>query len=264
MQENVTEGKNRNIKLDMFEGPFDLLLSLLEKNKLEITDIPISLIADQYIDYIFAAGVFDVELASEFVVMGSSLLHMKSRKLLPKPLPETEELTEEELAEHLMKYKQYKETAVRIAEFMEYWDGSVCREQELLTFSRREDPVELTADALVNAYESAKLRYETSRNDNTGKMNVILKIEKVSLRDKIKHVISVLSNKKKILFSEVFNLKKNTKAEVVTGFLAILELDRNKSVRLEQKKLFGDIDIIKAKDDMQEGLANLEGYDEWD
>ncbi|MBQ8828394.1 MAG: segregation/condensation protein A, partial [Clostridia bacterium] len=120
------------------------------------------------------------------------------------------------------------------------------------------------ADALTNAYDRAKLRFETSRNDNTGKMNVILKIEKVSLKDKIKQVISVLTNKSKVYFSEIFNLKKNTKAEVVTGFLAILELDRNKSVRLEQKKLFGEINIIKAKDDMQEGLTNLEGYDEWD
>ena len=80
-----------NIRLDVFEGPFDLLLALLEKNKLEITDIKISLIADQYLDVL--SQNFDMEIASEFLVTASWLLHMKSKKLLPKPEKEEEEIT---------------------------------------------------------------------------------------------------------------------------------------------------------------------------
>lgn len=93
-----------NIKLDVFEGPFDLLLTLLERNKLEITDIRISLIADQYLDVL--KEHFNMEMASEFLVMASWLMHLKSKRLLPKQEKEEEEITEEELARRLAQYKK--------------------------------------------------------------------------------------------------------------------------------------------------------------
>lgn len=253
-----------NIKLEMFEGPFDLLLSLIEKQKIEIMDIPISLIADQYIDIIFESGGFNVEIASEFLVMASALLHMKTRRLLPKPLPETEELTEEQLVEHLLRYKQYKQISVRMAEAMAYWSGACCRAQENIEFPRREETLELSLDELAGCYERAKLRFETLRNDNTAKMQVILKVEKVSLKDKIKQIISLLTSKTRVKFSEVFRRENSSKPEIVTGFLAVLELNRRKSVDVVQEKLFGEIEIIRAKEDMSEGLSSLEGYDEWE
>ena len=95
----------RNRKLDVFEGPFDLLLTLLERNKLEITDIRISLIADQYLDVL--KEHFNMEMASEFLVMASWLMHLKSKRLLPKQeKEEEEEITEEELARRLAQYKK--------------------------------------------------------------------------------------------------------------------------------------------------------------
>lgn len=253
-----------NIKLDSFEGPFDLLLSLIEKQKIEITDIPISVIADQYIDIIFAAGGFNVDIAGEFLVMASALLHMKTRKLLPKPLPETEEMTEEQLVERLVVYKQFKEVSSKLTESMEYWSNAHYRVQENIDFPKKEETIELSVDELAMGYERAKLRFETLRNDNTEKMEVILKIEKVSLKDKLKQIIGVLAQKTRVKFSEIFGRGKSSKPETVTGFLAILELNRRKNVDLVQKQLFGEIEIIKAKDDMTEGLTNLEGYDEWD
>jgi segregation and condensation protein A len=253
-----------NIKLDSFEGPFDLLLSLIDKQKIEITDVPISVIADQYIDIIFAAGGFNVDIAGEFLVMASALLHMKTRKLLPKPLPETEEMTEEQLVERLVIYKQFKEVAEKLSKDMEYWSSAHYRVQENIDFPKKEETIELSVDELAMGYERAKLRFDTLRNDNTEKMEVILKIEKVSLKDKLKQIIGVLARKTKVKFSEIFGRGKSSKPETVTGFLAILELNRRKSVDLVQKQLFGEIEIIKAKDDMTEGLTNLEGYDEWD
>ena len=253
-----------NIRLDTFEGPFDLLLSLIEKQKIEITDIPISVIADQYIDIIFAAGGFNVEIASEFLVMASALLHMKTRKLLPKPLPETEEMTEEQLVERLVVYKQFKEVSEKLRESMEIWEKAYYRAQENIDFPKREEVFALSLDELVAGYDRAKLRFDTLRNDNTEKMQVILKIEKVSLKDKLKQIIGVLTQKTRVKFSEIFGRGKSSKPETVTGFLAILELNRRKNVDLVQKKLFGEIEIIRAKDDMNEGLTNLEGYDEWD
>ncbi len=262
-EEVVSAGK-LNIKLDAFEGPFDLLLSLIEKQKIEITDVPISIIADQYIDIIFAAGGFNVDIAGEFLVMASALLHMKTRKLLPKPLPETEEMTEEQLVERLVVYKQFKEVATKFTESMELWSRACYREQENIDFPKREEVLELSLDELAASYEREKMSFETRRNDNTEKMQVILKIEKVSLKDKLKQIISVLANKTKIRFSEIFGRGKSSKPETVTGFLAILELNRRKNVNLVQKQLFGEIEIIRAKEDMNEGLTNLEGYDEWD
>jgi len=261
--EALSAGK-LNIRLDSFEGPFDLLLSLIEKQKIDITDIPISVIADQYIDIIFAAGGFNVEIASEFLVMASALLHMKTRKLLPKPLPETEEMTEEQLVERLVVYKQFKEVSEKLRESMEFWEKANYRTQENIDFPKREEVIELSLDELVTGYDRAKMRFETLRNDNTEKMQVILKIEKVSLKDKLKQIIGVLTNKTRVYFSEIFGRGKSSKPETVTGFLAILELNRRKNVDLVQKKLFGEIEIIRAKDDMNEGLTNLEGYDEWD
>ncbi|MBO5417114.1 MAG: segregation/condensation protein A [Clostridia bacterium] len=263
-QNEVLSAGKLNIKLDSFEGPFDLLLSLIDKQKIEITDVPISVIADQYIDIIFAAGGFNVDIAGEFLVMASALLHMKTRKLLPKPLPETEEMTEEQLVERLVIYKQFKEVAEKLSKDMEYWSNARYRVQENIDFPKKEETIELSVDELAMGYERAKLRFETLRNDNTEKMEVILKIEKVSLKDKLKQIIGVLARKTKVKFSEIFGRGKSSKPETVTGFLAILELNRRKSVDLVQKQLFGEIEIIKAKDDMTEGLTNLEGYDEWD
>ena len=125
-----------NIKLDVFEGPFDLLLTLLERNKLEITDIRISLIADQYLDIL--KENFDMETASEFLVTASWLLHLKSKKLLPKPEKEEEEITEEELIRRLTQYKKYRDVTPEITERYQYWSRS---------YYKMPEPLELTQGA---------------------------------------------------------------------------------------------------------------------
>ena len=258
MEENVYQ-----IKLDMFEGPFDLLLTLLEKNKLEIMDIPISVIADQYVDFLFSSDVFNMEVASEFLVMASTLIHMKSRKLLPQPEKEEEEITEEELKARLVRYKRFKEVASVLAEHMDYWSGAFYSTGEPLTFKPREAMVELNSRELADAYTKVYARYVESRNDNTDKMQRILKTEKVSLREKIRQVISTVKKKAKVAFSEMFNMNQNTKLEVVTGFLAVLELDKCKQVTLKQKKLFGEIEV-KYKENSQENMILSELEDEYD
>lgn len=252
-----------NIKLDMFEGPFDLLLTLLERNKLEIMDIPISVIADQYVDFLFSGDVFNMEVASEFLVMASTLIHMKSRKLLPQPEKAEEEITEEELKARLVRYKRFKEVASVLAERMEYWNGAMYSCGEQLQFKPRETLVELNCNELAGAYTKVYARYAESRNDNREKMQHILKTEKVSLKEKIRQVISAVKRKAKVAFSEMFNINQNTKLEVVTGFLAVLELDKCKQVTLKQKKLFGEIEVT-YKENSQENMILSELEDEYD
>lgn len=253
-----------NLKIENFEGPFDLLLALLDKNKIEITDISISSIADQYLDVIFAAGGFNVDIGSEFLVMASSLIHMKTRKLLPRTLPESDEMTEEELREHLEIYKKYKEVAEQLNERYIHWQDAVLREQETIDFPKREENIMLTADEILMNYERVAMRYATLRNDNTEKMEVILKTEKVSLRDKIKQVVKFLKGKLKVKFDEIFAPKVSTKPERVTGFLAILELGRRDKVKLSQNAPFTDIEIQGNGDEVDVSDMNLEDYDEWD
>ena len=255
------DAQSVNIKLDMFEGPFDLLLTLLEKNKVEIMDVKISEIADQYVDFLFSEDVFNMEIATEFLVMASILIHMKSRKLLPQPEKEEEEMTEEELKARLIRYKRFKEIAPRLAEMMDQWSGAMYSTGEPLSFKPREEMKELDAMHLAGCYVNAYTRYVESRNDNTEKMETILKTEKVSLRAKIRQVISTVRKKAKVLFSEMFNTKQNTRLEVVTGFLAVLELDKCKQVDLKQEKLFGDIEVKYREGGDSVMLADDEEYD---
>lgn len=235
-----------NISLDVFEGPFDLLLALLERNKLEITDIKISLIADQYIDVL--SQNFDMEIASEFLVMASWLLHLKSKKLLPKPEKEEEEITEEELIRRLTQYKKYKDVTPEITERYLYWSKSHYKMPEPLEYPKKYEPPAIDANEFAACYAEVRTRYNIRQNDNREKMERILKVEKVSLKDKMKQVVSSVIKKAKTKFSELFSSEKSSKAEIVTGFLALLELTRRKRVKAEQKENFGEIVILPGEE----------------
>ena len=118
------------IKIDAFEGPFDLLFHLIEKNKFDIYDIPISQIADQYLDYIAEMQQMDLEVASEFLVMASTLLHIKSRLLLPAPRggeDEAEADPKEQLIANMIEYKRYKEFSASLRGMAAYWGGAYYR-----------------------------------------------------------------------------------------------------------------------------------------
>jgi len=236
-----------NIKLSVFEGPFDLLLSLLEKNKIDITEVSISVITDQYIDFIFSDG-FNIEIATEFLVIAATLIHLKSKKLLPVEQKEEEEITEEDLIKRLIRYKHFKEVSVLIEEKMESWYGALYKPAEKLSFAPREEQIDLDLFQLSNCYAGVHSKFTESRNDNKGRMHQILEIEKVSLKEKIKHIINVIKIKTQTTFKELFNLKNNSKTEIVTGFLAILELNRSKKIRLVQTKPFGEIQIYQGED----------------
>ncbi len=235
-----------NIKLDVFEGPFDLLLTLLERNKLEITDIPISLIADQYLDVL--RENFDMEIASEFLVTASWLLHLKSKKLLPKPEKEEEEITEEELIRRLTQYKKYRDVTPEITERYRYWSKSYYKMPEPLDFPKKYAPPEIGILEFAACYAEVRMRDRLRKNDNRENMERILKVEKVSLRDKMKQVVANVIRRTKAKFSEIFSFQKSSRAEIVTGFLALLELQRRKRVRAEQKENFGEIEILPGEE----------------
>ena len=189
---------------------------------------------------------------------------MKTRELLPKPLPETDEMTEDELKAHLLQYKQYKELSVKLEEIMNFWGGAIYRAQENIDFPKKEETITLSDETLAENYSRAKLRFDTLRNDNKEKMETILKIERVSLKDKIKQIVSSLVRNAKVKFSEIFNKEKNSKPEVVTGFMATLELNKRNNVKVHQDKLFGEIEIECTDKELSEELFDLDEYKEWE
>ena len=242
-----------NIRLDVFEGPFDLLLALLERNKLEITDIKISLIADQYIDVL--SQNFD------FLVMASWLLHLKSKKLLPKPEKEEEEITEEELIRRLTQYKKYKDVTPEITERYLYWSKSHYKMPEPLEYPKKYEPPVIDKNEFAACFAEVRTRYNIRQNDNREKMERILKVEKVSLKDKMKQVVASVIKRAKTKFSELFSSDKSSKAEIVTGFLALLELTRRKRVKAEQKENFGEI-VILPGEEIEDGDFDFAGDSE--
>ena len=235
------------IKIDDFEGPLDLLCHLIDKNKMNIYDINLSEITDQYIEFLKEQEKLNLEIASEFVVMASTLLFLKSKNLLPKQEEEEEEITEEELIRRIIEYKKFKEIS------------KVLREKYII-FSNRyygfEEKIDLPKQKLEKKYDEAIIPeiYENLVEKNNEKINQNAKnIEKIAITDnytvasKVREMFRVLIKQKRFVFNKLFSIKKHNKQEVVTAFSGLLELSRRSKVETIQEELFGDITVEKVK-----------------
>ena len=142
------------IKIDNFEGPFDLLFHLIEKNQFNIYDIPINAITDQYMEYLFAMQEMDLEIASEFLVMASTLLHIKSKMLLPSRKEEDQQEADprEELVLKLLEYRKYKDFSNVLREREKEWSKVYWKLPEPITCIRKDEVVELVPDELKRVY----------------------------------------------------------------------------------------------------------------
>ena len=235
------------IKIDNFEGPLDLLCHLIDKNKMNIYDINLSEITDQYIEFLKEQEKLNLEIASEFVVMASTLLFLKSKNLLPKQEEEEEEITEEELIRRIIEYKKFKEIS------------KVLREKYII-FSNRyygfEEKIDLPKQKLEKKYDEAIIPeiYENLVEKNNEKINQNAKnIEKIAITDnytvasKVREMFRVLIKQNRFVFNKLFSIKKHNKQEVVTAFSGLLELSRRSKVETIQEELFGDITVEKVK-----------------
>jgi segregation and condensation protein A len=241
-------------KLPSFEGPLDLLLHLIDKAEVDITNIPISEITDQYLDYVAMMEELELEVASEFLVMAATLLAIKSRMLLPKPpVEETGAEWEEEpgdsleeLVHKLIEYRKYKAIAEQLREKELQQSLVFTREPHDLTpyaaEAEKPSPVEgLDPFDLLLAFRKV-LRRAANRN-------AVAKIrrDEVSVKDRMRDVLSLLrSYGGRILFSRLFD-ENSTRDELVVSFLALLELMKMKRITCFQHRLFEDI-VIQAKE----------------
>lgn len=250
------------IKIQNFEGPFDLLFHLIEKNQFDIYDIPINEIADQYLDYLFKMQELDLEVASEFLVLASTLLHIKSKMLLPNPKENKEDEVDprEELILRLVEYKKYKQFTEMLKNREKEWEKVFFKGPEEIDIKAENEPLELSVEELKGVYLSIIDRNERKLNKSTGKMTHILQHEKVSLKSKIREVVKALLNKAYFRFSELFSIKTKSKLEIVTGLLAVLELAKLKKVTIVQPKQFSEIMVYKCEGDIE----NIEGIEDID
>ena len=210
-------------RLDQFEGPLDLLLTLISKNKVSITDIPISLICDQYMEYIEEAQKMDPDIASEFIVMASELMLIKSRMLLPHE-EGTENDPRREIADALMLYQQAKLVAKELKPRYDEYSGRFVKGTDEIP-PEKGLPLNLNTDMLVKALESVLKRMKVAQaaKNPTELVNPLIKHKVVSVEEKIEQMCRMLEEQGE---ASLFFLLKDSesRSELVARFMGILEL----------------------------------------
>lgn len=239
------------VKLNVFEGPLDLLLHLIDKNKIDIYDIPIVEITDQYMEYINSMEEEDLGVMSEFMVMAATLLDIKCRMLLPKEVNEEgeEEDPRAELVERLLEYKTYKYMSYELKDKMDDAANVFYRKpdipEEVLEYREPVDPAELlagmTLEKLNAIYKSIIRKQEDKVDPIRSKFGRIEK-EEVSLSDKMLEVREFAKTHRKFSFRNLLE-SQCSKVQVIVTFLSILELMKMGHIQVNQEALFDDIQV---------------------
>jgi segregation and condensation protein A len=231
-----------NVQLDIYEGPLDLLLHLIKKNEIDVADIPIAIITEQYLSTLELMESLNLDVAGEFLVMAATLVHVKSRMLLPPEEGEEEEDEEgdprEELFRKLIEYQRYKEAGQDL-EMREVLNRDV--------FTRRSEEAQegdavqfeqVTVFDLLSAFQKVLKRFPEER-DHT------VTLERISVREKMSLLLDRLRGSSKWVFQSLFE-EAVSRMEVIVTFLALLELIKMRAVRVVQEERMGPIHIESA------------------
>ena len=241
------ETKKYAIKIENFEGPLDLLCHLIEINKMNIYDIQINEITDQYIQYLNKMEEMNLEIASEFVVMASTLLYLKSKKLLPKQEEEEEELTEEELIRRIIEYKKFKEISKVLKQNYIQNGNRYYKNQENIELPKQKLEKDYDYTVIPNIYSELVERNRVKINQNAKNIEKIALVENYTVASKVKEMFKVLVKQKRFVFNKLFSLNKLNKQEVVSAFSGLLEMSRRKKLETTKEELIGDITVEKTK-----------------
>lgn len=232
-----------SIRLPVFEGPLDLLLFLIRKDEIDIYDIPIESVTRQYLDILHSMEKLSLEMAGEFFVMGATLMHIKSRMLLPKNEQAMEGGLEDdevdprwELVQQLIEYKKFKEAASGISGLMEEAKDLLPRRFVIIKEERERRPLKPTDKIEIwNVFNQVLRRLE--EKVTFGQIHG----EKIMVADQMEHILVILQERKKFLFSDLFPGDSYSVTLVIASFLALLELTRLKEITISQKEDFQDI-----------------------
>lgn len=254
------------IKINVFEGPLDLLLHLIEKNKIDIYDIPIVEITDQYMEYIHGMETEDLGTMSEFLVMAATLLDIKCKMLLPRQVNEEgeEEDPREELVQKLLEYKMYKYMSYELKDKMDGAAGVFFKKptipDEVMKYREPVDPqallASLTLEKLNQIYKSILKKQESKIDPIRSKFGTIEK-EEVSLSDKMLEMKAYAAENRRFSFRVLLE-GQTSKIQVIVTFLSILELMKMGYVHVKQEELFDDIQVeVKEDPDTWKNLTEF-------
>lgn len=249
-----------NLKLEVFEGPLDLLLHLIKKNEIDIYDIPIALITQQYLAYLEMMRSLNLDIASDFLVMAATLLHIKSKMLLPASEEESEEdETAEgeedpraELVRRLLEYQRFKEAAQELIK------GPLLNQEvfirQFFEEKEREEAEELLGGELT-LFDLVQAMKKVLQNLSAEEFEEIT-IEHLTIKEKIHAIMEHLWEKESITFHELFT-SLTPRPEIIVTFLALLELIRLRMIQVYQTDPFGTIRIYSPMS-REEGLKTIE------
>ncbi len=244
----LLETNKIQIKIENFEGPLDLLCHLIDKNKMDIYDINLDEITNQYIEYINQMEKHKLAVSSEFLIMASTLLLIKSKGLLPtNESSSEEELTEEELIKRIIEYKKYKEITIKLKEMYNEYSKRVFRNKENIELPKQTLEKNYDKEIISSLYEKVIKSYKDKINLNAQNIERIAIKDTYTVGSKVKEMFRELIRKPKFIFNKMYTLSKCNKVEVVTAFTGLLELSRRNKVQTTQEELFGDITVEKKK-----------------
>ena len=230
--------------IDKFSGPLDLLLHLIKESDIDIYDIKIEEITNQYLDYIKKMEEMNLNIASSYLVMAAELIEMKASLLLPKPEIETDEYEEDpkdRLIKRLIEYKNYKEMISKFQELQDsrqqYFTKSPCDITDLNISGTLNDDICL--DDLISAFQKFLTRKEIAKPLNTKIMT-----KEYSVTQRSREIKNIIKKKKNVKFTDLFDVY--TKSYLVVTFLSILVLTKNQEIILKQDDNFGEIMISGA------------------
>lgn len=228
------------VKLEVFEGPLDLLLYLIKKDEIDISDIPISVITEQYLEYLEFMRMLDLNIAGEFLVMAATLIHIKSKMLLPleekEILSEEEEDPREELVRRLLEYKRFKEVA-GVLQDLEGQRKKMFARSAVFELGPEEKFFEANVFDLITALTRVL-------KDVPKEIFQEIVKDEFTVEQKVHDLLHMLVEDPILHLSELFKKAKN-KSEIVAIFLAVLELIRLKEIIVVQKHSFGEIEVIR-------------------
>ena len=242
------ESVDYKVKLDIFEGPLDLLLYLIKKDEVDIHTISLERITKQYLDYMDTFKMLNIDLASEFIVMAANLMYIKSRTLLPKSIQPPEEDIEEddprwELIRQLIEYKKFKDAAnflsLKETEQEDYF-AHVPEKYEQMEMQLDEPLPDVNIFDLIQAFQKVLKRFE--KEDDLG--DII--DDRFTVADKIERLLNILEPGKSLQFTTLFD-EATSKTEMIVTFLAVLELMKMNQFSIKQDQLLGNIEVSRRK-----------------
>ena len=220
-------------RLAQFEGPLDLLLNLIAKNKVDITDIPIALICDQYLEYLEAAQAMDLEIASEFIVMASELMLIKSKMLLPQENGGKDD-PRKELVDALLLYKQAKQAAEELRPLYAQYSGRMTKDNDDVP-PEKGFPLGLDTALLTKALNTMLARFKSAELEPEILINPLIKPHVVSVEEKIEEILDLLDEHET---ASLFFLLKDadSRPELLARFMGVLELIKIQRIRIVEDR----------------------------